>query len=444
MFRLNQRAFEILKAEILRRTGDDVAGQTRRSIAFRRLEKLCTQTGAPVSLAELREMIADLFPDFSERVLRDADRANRPIMSHRHIRATSALLAGAVGLVGGIWVLNLPYPPIRWTVARVAPMVLLPSFISMDKNYREAIAATEQADQLVNQATSAADLDLGTTKVKTAQKSLDALPVWFLGYYPQSYCQWFQCTWRFTLDEFQDARKEVARMDAKLFQEKNAQAQLEQADQAMGSAKQQYQESSNEAEKRVAIAQWQQAIDQLHQLPEQTLAGRMARPKLTAYERDFAQVSGLATGTALTDNLTQAAQLFAQKAQQLSAGTAHTVDEWESIQHLWREAIARLEKVNETAPDYSKAQELLVNYKVSADQTQVRLNEEQAAVKAYQDAKRLREDILATTPNGAKSLSPSQVGQLRAIADVLETVKPHTTVYADAQAMLKAANSRLK
>jgi hypothetical protein len=53
----------------------------------------------------------------------------------------------------------------------------------------------------------------------------------------------FQCSWRFTLDEFQGARKEVARMDAKLFQEKNAQTQLNQADQLLGSAKQQYQEA---------------------------------------------------------------------------------------------------------------------------------------------------------------------------------------------------------
>jgi hypothetical protein len=76
----------------------------------------------------------------------------------------------------------------------------------------------------------------------------------------------FQCTWRFTLDEFQGARKEVARMDAKLFQEKNAQTQLNQADQLLGSAKQQYQEAPNAAEQQAAIAQWQQAIDQLHQI----------------------------------------------------------------------------------------------------------------------------------------------------------------------------------
>lgn len=50
-------------------------------------------------------------------------------------------LAILVGLpVGVLWVVNLPYPPIRYPVARTAPILLLPSYISIDSNYREAIA----------------------------------------------------------------------------------------------------------------------------------------------------------------------------------------------------------------------------------------------------------------------------------------------------------------
>lgn len=444
MSRLNQRAFEILKAEILRRSLDDMAGQVQRDIALRRLERFQAQIGAPLTLEDLRDAIVDLYPDFSEKVLKAAARANRPSPTMNRVRVASAILAGVAGLAGSIWVLNLPYPPIRWTVARVAPIVLLPSFISMDKNYRQAIAATEQADQLVNQATSAADLDLGTTKVKTAQKSLDALPVWFLGYYPQTYCSVFQCAWHFTLDEFQGARKEVARMDAKLFQENNAQTQLNQADRLLGQAKQQYQAAPTATGKQAAINQWQQAIDQLHQIPDQTLAARMAQPKLTAYERDFQQVAGLAVDTAQTGNLTQAAQSFAKKAQQLDAGTAHTADEWEGIQNLWQGAIARLKQVDVKAPDYTKAQDLLVDYQASYGTVQVRLNEERAAVQAYETAKRLRQTLIASTPDDAKALSRSQISQLQAIVDTLETVKPNTTVYPNAQVMLKAANRRLK
>ena len=438
MSRLNQRAFEILKAEIVRCSADDIAGQVQRDIALRRLERFQAQTGAPLTLEDLRDAIVDLFPGFSEKVLKAAARANCPSPTTNRLRLASVVLVGLAGLAGGIWVLNLPYPPIRWTVARVAPIVLLPSFISMDKNYRQAIAATEQADQLVNQATSAADLELGTTKVQTAQKSLDALPVWFLGYYPQAYCGLFQCTWHFTLDEFQGARKEVARMDAKLFQENNAQTQLNQADQLLGTAKQQYQAAPDATTKQAAIAQWQQAIDQLHQIPDQTLAARMAQPKLSAYERDFQQISGLAVGTAQAGNLIEAAKIFAQTAQQLDLKVPHAEVEWQANQKQWETAIDRLEKIDFKDPNYQQAQALLASYTQSLGNVQIRLKTEQSSVQALNDAQRLRDSLFDSTPVNAKALSPAQIRQLRTIADTLEAVKPNTTVYSKGSGNVKS------
>ncbi|XHX77925.1 MAG: hypothetical protein RBJ76_26405 [Stenomitos frigidus ULC029] len=444
MSRLNQRAFEILKAEILRCSADDPVGKVQQEIALRRLERFQVKTGAPLTLEDLRDAIVDLFPDFSEKVLKTAARANSPSPAAAPLRLASAVLVGIAGLAGGIWLLNLPYPPIRWTVARVAPIVLMPSFISMDKNYRQAIATTEQADQLVNRATSAADLELGTTKVQTAQKSLDALPVWFLGYYPQTYCGLFQCSWRFTLDEFQGARKEVARMDAKLFQENNAQTQLNQADQALGTAKQQYQEAPNAAEQQAAIAQWQQAIDQLHQIPDQTLAARMARPKLMAYERDFQQVSGLALGSTQAGNLIEAAKIFASTAAQLNLKAPHAEVEWEENRKQWATAIERLEKIDFKDPDYRQAQTLLANYEKRLSNITIRLKTEQASTQAFKEAQQLRNYLLDSTANNAKALNPDQARQLHRIADKLREVKAGTTVYVDARVMLKAAEARLK
>ncbi|MGF1459518.1 MAG: hypothetical protein ACFBSG_10880 [Leptolyngbyaceae cyanobacterium] len=49
---------------------------------------------------------------------------------------------------------------IRWPVAKTLPIVLLPSYFSMDHHYRQAIANVTQADQLINQATSAQDIAL--------------------------------------------------------------------------------------------------------------------------------------------------------------------------------------------------------------------------------------------------------------------------------------------
>lgn len=100
---------------------------------------------------------------------------------------------------------------IRRPVAKTAPILLLPSYLKMDRNYRGAIAKVEQADQLVNRATSSADLKLGQEKVNQAQKHLDALPVWFLGYEPKMYWTMFSFGWKFTLDEFEAARAKIGR-----------------------------------------------------------------------------------------------------------------------------------------------------------------------------------------------------------------------------------------
>lgn len=435
---LNNHAFELLKAEVLRCCGEDFASQVQKEIALKRLEKLRSQSGAPLTLEELRGTVSDLFPNFSERVLKAAAAANRPSKFWGQLQVATIAIAT---VAGSVWFLNLPYPMIRFPVSRVAPIVLLPSFMSMDSNYRQAIALVEQSDQLVNQATSAADFELGATKVKKAQSHLDALPVWFLGYYPQAYCAWSQCTWRFTLDEFEQARKQIARMDAKLFQEKNAQTQLGQAEQSLGGAKQQYQESPNLAEKQTAIAQWQQAIDTLEQIPRETLAGRMAQTKLAAYERDFQQVVGFTAGNVRSGNLIQAAKAFATVAQAPPLNTPRSVAEWEKAQGTWQDAIVRLEEIKDGDPDFLEAQTLLAGYKDSLRTAKVRQTQEQTAVEAFEEAQQLQQQLV----KNATSKDLNQISsEMQAIESKLAKIDRGTTVYSQAQTLLAQVRKRLK
>ena len=179
MMRLNHRAFEILRAEVQKCSSPDLAGQVQRDIVLKRLNKLHSSPGEPATLKELRDTVRDIFPNFSEKVLKSAAKANRPPGALSKIKWVGGMLVGAAGV---LWVVNLPYPMLRLPVARTAPILLLPSYISMDYHYRRAIARVEQADQLINHATSPADLKLGESKVREAQENLDALPVWFLGY----------------------------------------------------------------------------------------------------------------------------------------------------------------------------------------------------------------------------------------------------------------------
>lgn len=442
MFRLSKSAYNILVAEVQRCTEGTMAGQVQRDIAIKRLTKLCDQQGTPLTLEELRETLNDLFPNFSPSVLQQAARANRPPSPfwNRLKVGTIALTS----LVGGVWFLNLPYPMIRYPVARTLPIVLLPSFMAMDHHYRQAIATTEQADQLVNRATSAADLALGKTRVETAQNHLDALPVWFLGYYPSFYCSWFQCSWRFTLDEFQQARKEVARMDARLFQEQNAQTQLDKSDQTVQTAKREYQQATDLTTKEAAIAYWQQGIDQMREIPRETLAGRLAATKLQAYERDFQQVVGYTLGNVRSGNLIQAAQFAAETARQFSPNKPQSQAAWQEAARHWETASSYLIKIDEKDPDYSSARKLLSEYQAKLSQVRIRLQQEQQSVQAFAAAQQMRNVLFDSVRPGARSLEAVQIQQLNRIVTELQKVQPGTTVYAEAQQWLKSAQAKLK
>jgi hypothetical protein len=439
MARLTDRAFDILQAEVDKCAAEDaLAGGVYRKMVLKRLEKLRSQNGTFASREEIRDTFKDEFPNFSEQALKAAVKANRaPGLFDKILWAGGLVGAGA----GIIWVINLPFPMIRWAVANTMPILLLPSFMSMDYNYRQAIALVEQSDQLVNKATAAADFDLGETKVKEAQKHLDALPVWFLGYYPKTYCSFSRCRWRFTVDEFQAARKNIGRMDAQIFQQKNAFTELNQVEQTLSAAKQQYQQAKTAADRQKATGNWQSAIDSLNQIPADTLAGETAKKKLQAAQRDFQAMGGIATGSLHADNLIEAAKEFALSAAVASQKPPHPAAQWEQIAGLWEEGINRLKMIPVDNPGYLDAQTKLAEYQKNLGISQIRLQAEKDSEKALQGAK----SLFANLQNNVNS--PSQnpgyaLSQLQQIINQLESVKPGTTVYPESQKWLQSARKK--
>ncbi|MEG3836837.1 MULTISPECIES: hypothetical protein [unclassified Microcoleus] len=437
MARLTDRAFEILRAEVDKcAAADSLAGDVYRRMVIKRLEKLRSQNGTFASIEEIRDTFKDEFPNFSEQALKAAVKANRPPGLFGKIIFAGSLLGSAAGI---IWLINLPFPMIRWPVAKTMPILLLPSFISMDHNYRQAIALVEQSDQLVNKATAVADFDLGEIKAKEAQKHLDALPVWFLGYYPKRYCSFFSCSWRFTLDEFQAARKNVGRMEAQIFQQKNAFTQLNQVEQTLNAAKQQYQQAKTAADRQKATVNWQSAIDQLNQIPAETLAGETAKKTLKAAERDFQAMGGVATGSVQADNLIEAAKEFAFSAAVAAKNPPHPAAQWEQIAQLWQEAINRLKLISVDNPGYLDAQTKLAQYQKDLGTTQIRLEAEKDSAKALQAAK----SLFANLQNNVNSQNPdNSLSQLQQIINQLESVKSGTTVYPESQKWLQSARKK--
>ncbi|MEO0686441.1 MAG: hypothetical protein AAFY76_15720, partial [Cyanobacteria bacterium J06649_11] len=387
MYRLNNAAFKILRDELLNCGSNNDIGRAERQIVAKRFEKLRQKKGSPATYDELLLLVVDVFPEFNEKAIKKAAKANQPpgILSELKWPLIFLTVFGG-GLAGIVWLVNLPFPMIRKPVAEKAPLLLLPSYISMDNSYRGAINATEQADQLVNKATSLEDIKRGSNKVKQAQSNLDNLPVWFLGYYPRAYCSMFGCTWKFTFDEFETARRRVARMDAKVFQEKNAFESLEKAESDLRTAKKQYEQTKNPAEKEKAVAQMQTAMITLEQIPRETLAGRKARSVIAALKPEIGNIILTNGKTGVSGNLIEAAKVFAIQASKLSQNPPHPAYKWEQIEKLWIQSIKRLQNIQVSNPNYLEAQKLLAKYQSNQGIIRTRLQSERESKKILDQA----------------------------------------------------------
>jgi hypothetical protein len=345
--------------------------------------------------------------------------------------------------VGVIWVANLPYSVIRRPVLQNAPVLLLPSYISLDNHYRQALVSVEQAEQLIEKATSPADLDLGEQKLQKAQKHLDELPSSFVSDWSEYRYWWYDR--QFSIYGFNASRSKVGQLEAKVFQEKNAQTLLTNNMQTLLSAKQQYQQATTVTDQKTAIAAWQTALNQLEQIPSQTLAGKTTQNQLDAYKREFKEVVGLAAGNERISALITAARQFSWQAAKSGQNPPHTVTEWQQIEHLWEEAIERLKEVpaNDVA-GYAEAQQLLAIYETNLGQVKVRRQAETNAVEALSTAQRETERLLASIPDEAHSLDRNRVSsQLQSIINQLEKVQSGTTAYLKAQQLLLSANNKL-
>jgi hypothetical protein len=432
--------FKFLRTKVQNNSGVDPSIKSTQPVV---LKPSVSPPKQSKSLAELeKEVEAQYHPTYPHKQPPPA-KAKGGVLSK--IIWTAILLGIPVGMVVGVvWVANLPYPVIRRPVAQKAPILLLPSYMDMDSHYREAIASVEQAEQLIENSTSTADLDLGAQKVQEAQNHLDALPVGFLNESPEYRYWWYDS--RFSIYGFNSARTKIGQLEAKVFQEKNAQTLLTDSEQALQKAKQQYQQASTPTDKQAAIASWRSAIDQLQQIPSQTLAGKTAQAKLENYQLDFKEIVGLAAGNERISTLIEAARQFSWQAAKVGQNPPHTVAEWKQVENLWEQAIQRLEQVpSEDLAGYVEAQKLLATYKTNLGQVQIRRQAEENSVYALQQAQSKIETLLAYTPTDAKSLDRNRtISQIQSIINELEKVQNGTTAYLKAQELLLSANNKLK
>ncbi|MGF1535555.1 MAG: hypothetical protein ACFB4J_03570 [Elainellaceae cyanobacterium] len=255
-----------------------------------------------------------------------------------------------------------------------------------------------------------------------------------------SYDSWWY-DWRFSRISFDQARATIGRLKAQVFQEENAQTALLNAQQQLEAAKQRYGEAGSTVDLDAAIAEWQQAIDQLNQLPGSTLAGAKAQQALPAYERDFGEVTGRIAGNMEANTLIQAAREFGWQAAKAAENPPHIAAQWEQIESMWEAALLRLDRVPEQNQEgYAQAQALAAQYQANLAAVRVRYRAEEESVEVFQQAQSAIADLQADASGLSRD---AMVSRLQRIINQLQSVQNGTTVYLEAQNLLLSAQNKL-
>ena len=337
--------------------------------------------------------------------------------------------------VGIIYVVNLPYPVIRQPVAKAAPLLLLPSNMAIEANFKKGQSTVEEARQLIENPTSAADLDRGELKLKDGKSALDSIPVWYVADWAEYSRGYWGYGWEFSPAGLQAARVKAGQLEAKVFQEKNAQIALTDAEKDATIAKTQFQSATSPIDKKIAVQNWQASIDLLNQIPSQTMAGRKAQQLANNSARDLKALAGFAVGNEKVTSVIGGAEEFARKAAETGRNPPHSSDRWAETALMWQEAINRLEKITrDDVQSYPEAQKRLAEYKLSLSEVRVRLKNEQESVQAFDNANRNLATLWANLPKYSDDLNRNQaIGSFIAINSDLEKIKDGTTVYLKAQ-----------
>ena len=351
------------------------------------------------------------------------------------------LLALLLGVPVGIVALaNLPVPGWRNQVAKNVPILLFPTYSTWDRAHKDAADNLNQADQLINRPTSAADLDLGGKKLAIAKEALNKLPTEFLDEDFTRSLYWY--SWYVSRSGFTIARTQVGTLESKLFQEQNAQNLLSQTEAGISQAKQQYQQATTSTDKQLAATNWQGGLSKLQQIPAATLAGRDAQKKLSPYQKEFQETVGLFAGNEVTRNLIGAAQQFAWQAAKDGQNPPHSAVKWRQITGLWEQAIARLKTIPPTdLGGYAEAQKLMAEYQANLSAINARLDAEQNSVVAFE---RAQAEINMFIKLASSSDRNGHLSRLQSIINQLEKVQPGTTPHLEAQQLLIMARNKLQ
>lgn len=328
---------------------------------------------------------------------------------------------------------NLPLAAIRRPIAKTAPILLIPTYFAIDRDFKTAIAAAQTAQNQLDEIATPDDLETLRQNFVTARDRLDQLPQDFLQAFPECDFSLYRCD--YSPIQYQQARSQLQNIETALAQERKAQLALTNAEQNLKTGKWDYLQAYTQTDRSAAIASWQVALDQIAQVPPQTLAGEIAQDKLATYEQEFQQTVGQNLSPENQGKraiaLIESARQFAWQAALASQNPPHTVSQWQHVENLWEQAIRTLGRVSSLNLDrYNQAQRLLAQYNAYQGQIRIRKEAEQNAIATLETAQNQVENYLAASPS-----PPQAQAQLQSILHELDKIPPGTTPHSQAQEM---------
>jgi hypothetical protein len=398
---LNNRAYQILRTEIQKCSGDDPLSQLEQKLLLEELEKLrsspkensLTQSSTPASLEELRKIVSTTYPKFSEKALSAAAKANRSLGIWSQIRLTVLVLIGALVLIVGtggalgLAIILLSSTDSESVASNTSSSKNITS-MSSEEHLHEATILVEQVEQLINKATTPANLALSEKKLNEAKKHLDELPV--------SY--------------------------------------------TVSSSQRIYSRPSKRRSKRRYSQEKIYYNESVSNNPNEQFAS--IRSKFEQMQR---QVTELKAESARTGTLISAAKQFAFAAAKSGQNPPHSATRWQQIESLWSQAIDRLEEIPIGNPGYAEGQKLLATYQTNLGTVQTRRRVEKESVEALEQANSQIEYLVASISADAKSVDRNRtISQIQSIINQLEKVQNGTTAYQTAQQLLLSAQNKLK
>ncbi|AUC61177.1 hypothetical protein AA637_08390 [Cyanobacterium sp. HL-69] len=359
------------------------------------------------------------------------------------------ILITCIGLgipIGFLYIVNLPYAAIRRPINNHAPVLLLPSQIIVENNFKKALNLTEQAEQLIDSATDFSDLELGSQRLQEGKIYLDNIPIVaqndLMGYsgsrslYRSS----------FSGSRFVEMRRKVGELEAKIFQGNNAKTTLNRLENQLTEIKNQYQNSNSDTERRQIIQQWRTMLNEFNLISPSTFAGTIAQQKLVAHQLDFEDVVGFSANNERLVTFISTAQDFANLAKVRGQNPPYTVSEWSEIENLWERAIGELKQISrDDLEGYRQANRIIVEYEDSLRDVRLRKEAEEDSLRNFNKAEDLINNYRSSTVNMEDS--PNNINrrivQIQEIINILQDIDPNSTSYAEAQMLISDAQNQI-